>query len=194
MKWEHSWKTFIKHIFDSRRSRKPQVFWRHWLSSQKSSHRENWLESFTGKQLLTQAPPEKKTTLETKWSLILWSWPTSLWNLSRAVRQGSQLCPPRECRCKWPTKLQHSECSHGAGGHMMDKCGPCIPGMREWFDIRKIHTTWNIKREIRSQPWGRVVKFACSDLAAQGFTGSDPGRRHGTACQAMLRQHPTYHN
>ena len=29
---------------------------------------------------------------------------------------------------------------------------------------------------------------------AQGFSGSDSGRRHGTAHQAMLRQHPTCHN
>ena len=39
---------------------------------------------------------------------------------------------------------------------------------------------------FRGQPCGRVVKFACSISAAQGFTGSDPGRGHGTAHQAML--------
>ena len=30
--------------------------------------------------------------------------------------------------------------------------------------------------------------------AAQCFVGSSPGRGHGTAHQATLRQHPTYHN
>ena len=38
---------------------------------------------------------------------------------------------------------------------------------------------------------GRVVKFARSAVAAQG---SDPGRGHGTARQAMLRRRPTSHN
>ena len=38
---------------------------------------------------------------------------------------------------------------------------------------------------------GLEVKFSCSALAAQGFTGSDPGRGHGTARQAMLRGCPT---
>ena len=44
---------------------------------------------------------------------------------------------------------------------------------------------------LRGQPCGWVVKFASSALAAQGFTGSDPGRRHGTTYQAMLRRCPT---
>ena len=39
-----------------------------------------------------------------------------------------------------------------------------------------------------------MVKFAQSASAAQGFAGSDPGHRHGTAGQAMLRRHPTCHN
>ena len=30
--------------------------------------------------------------------------------------------------------------------------------------------------------------------AAQGFTGLDPGRGHGTTHQAMLRRCPTWHN
>ena len=30
--------------------------------------------------------------------------------------------------------------------------------------------------------------------AAQGFVGSNPGRGHGTAHQATLRQRPTYQN
>ena len=45
----------------------------------------------------------------------------------------------------------------------------------------------------RGQPHGLVVKFACLALVAQGFAGSDPGCRHGTAHQAMLRQRPTCH-
>ena len=46
-------------------------------------------------------------------------------------------------------------------------------------------------------PWGwgqlrgRVVKFVRSAAAAQG---SDPGREHGTAHQATLRQRPTSPN
>ena len=44
------------------------------------------------------------------------------------------------------------------------------------------------------QPCGRAVKFTHSALVAQGFDGSDPGCRHGTAYQATLRQHPPCHN
>ena len=47
---------------------------------------------------------------------------------------------------------------------------------------------------IWGQPHGRVVKFGHSASAAQGFAGLDPGCRHGTAHQAMLRQHPACHN
>ena len=36
-----------------------------------------------------------------------------------------------------------------------------------------------------------MVKFGRSASVVQGFTGSDPGRRRGTARQAMLRRHPT---
>uniref|UniRef100_A0A8C4LAR6 Dynein light chain n=1 Tax=Equus asinus TaxID=9793 RepID=A0A8C4LAR6_EQUAS len=43
-------------------------------------------------------------------------------------------------------------------------------------------------------PCGLVVKFPCSTATAQGFTGSDPGLRRGTAGQATLRQRPTCHN
>ena len=51
-----------------------------------------------------------------------------------------------------------------------------------------------LKIKIQGQPHDQVVKFARSALATQSFTGSDPGREHGTAHQAMLRQHPTCHN
>ena len=44
------------------------------------------------------------------------------------------------------------------------------------------------------RPCGRVVKFSCSVSPAQGFTSSNPGHRHGTPHQAMLRRHPTCHN
>ena len=43
-------------------------------------------------------------------------------------------------------------------------------------------------------PRGRVVKCAHQAAEVQGFAGSDPGRRHGTAHRAMLRQRPTCHN
>ena len=52
----------------------------------------------------------------------------------------------------------------------------------------------NLKAQLgstRGPPHGRVVKFVCSTLVAQGFPGWDPGHRHGTAHQAMLRQRPT---
>ena len=44
------------------------------------------------------------------------------------------------------------------------------------------------------RPRGRVVKLVPSASAAQGFAASDPGRGHGTAHQAMLRQRPTRHS
>ena len=50
------------------------------------------------------------------------------------------------------------------------------------------------KNSNRGQPRGRVVKFRRSTSVAQGFTSLDPGRRHGTAHQAMLRWRPTCHN
>ena len=43
-------------------------------------------------------------------------------------------------------------------------------------------------------PCGQVVKFACSALVAQGLASLNPGRGHGAAHQAMLRQRPTCHN
>ena len=48
--------------------------------------------------------------------------------------------------------------------------------------------------ELWGWPHGRVVKLESSTSGAQGFAGSDPGCRRGTARQAMLRQHPTQHN
>ena len=51
----------------------------------------------------------------------------------------------------------------------------------------------NFKQEPQYWGWlhGRVIKFTRSAAAAQG---SDPGCRHGTARQAMLRQRSTSHN
>ena len=43
-------------------------------------------------------------------------------------------------------------------------------------------------------PRGRVVDFAGSASAAQGFTSSDPGYGRGTARQATLRQCSTWHS
>ena len=48
-----------------------------------------------------------------------------------------------------------------------------------------------IIQALGGQPRGRVVKFARSALAAQGFAGSDPGHGPSTAHQAMFRRHPT---
>ena len=47
---------------------------------------------------------------------------------------------------------------------------------------------------FRGQPRGRLVKFVCSALAAQGFGSLDPGHRPSTVHQAMLRRRPTCHN
>ena len=48
-----------------------------------------------------------------------------------------------------------------------------------------------LRKQERGRLHGRVVKFTCCAVAAQG---SDPGRRHGTARQATLRRGPTCHN
>ena len=61
------------------------------------------------------------------------------------------------------------------------------PGMNTTTVIFRSSKTNN----SRGQPHGQVVKFACSTPVAQVFTGSNPGRRHGTAHQAMLRRRPT---
>ena len=52
----------------------------------------------------------------------------------------------------------------------------------------------NYIEDSRGQARGQVVKFTCSTAAAQGFAGSGPGCRHGTAPRAMLRWRPTRHN
>jgi len=52
----------------------------------------------------------------------------------------------------------------------------------------RAHVKFN---ELGGQPHGHVVEFPCPASAAQG---SDPGQGHGTAHQAMLRGHPTWHN
>ena len=49
----------------------------------------------------------------------------------------------------------------------------------------------------RGQGAGPVAEWLGSHAllqAAQCFVGSNPGRGHGTAYQATLKQHPTYHN
>ena len=46
-------------------------------------------------------------------------------------------------------------------------------------------------RIFRGRLRGRVVKFACSTVVAQGL---DPGHGHGTTHQATLRWHPTSQN
>ena len=47
--------------------------------------------------------------------------------------------------------------------------------------------------QVRGRPRGPAVKSVRSAAAPQGFTGWDPGRGHGTARLAMLRQRPTGH-
>ena len=47
------------------------------------------------------------------------------------------------------------------------------------------------EKKMALRPCGQVVKFARSASVAQDFAGLDPGHRHGTAHQAMLRQRPT---
>ena len=60
---------------------------------------------------------------------------------------------------------------------------------------QKAKDSKNTRKKITGGwPCGRVAKFMHSASAAQGFTRSDPGRGHGTAHQAMLRQRPTCHN
>ena len=51
-----------------------------------------------------------------------------------------------------------------------------------------------IRAYSRGRPHDPVVEFVCSASAAQGFAGLDPGSRHGTAHQALLRQRLTCHN
>ena len=50
------------------------------------------------------------------------------------------------------------------------------------------HMGTHKKVSSRGWPHGRMVKFTCSASVAQGFAGSDPGSRHGTTHQAMLRR------
>ena len=53
-----------------------------------------------------------------------------------------------------------------------------------------------VRKKKNQSGWlnGQAVKFTHSALAAQSFAGLDAGCRHGTAHEAMLRQHPTCHN
>ena len=51
-----------------------------------------------------------------------------------------------------------------------------------------------LKKWLVGPTHGQVVQLVHSALAAQGFAGSDPGRGHGTARQAMLRRRPTCHS
>ena len=73
------------------------------------------------------------------------------------------------------------------------KCGLQITGVRwPWDSFRG--STRSKLFSYRGRSCGQVVKFACSASAAQGFASLDPGRGHGTAHQATLRQRPTCHN
>ena len=59
---------------------------------------------------------------------------------------------------------------------------------------KSINAKLVLKRKKWGWPHGLAVKLVHSASAAQDFTGSDPGRRHGTAHQAMLRRRPICHN
>ena len=63
-------------------------------------------------------------------------------------------------------------------------------GLIKSRDLEIKHTN-NYIEKFLGQPCGRGVRFARSTSVAQGFEGSDPGRGHGTAHQAMLRWRPT---
>ena len=61
------------------------------------------------------------------------------------------------------------------------------------------HGRWHGEQKRKNCLWGGAGPVAewlslCSALAAQGFTGLDPGCGHGTARQATWRWHPTCHN
>ena len=60
-----------------------------------------------------------------------------------------------------------------------------------WTQLIESKVSKILKIYMRGRPRGWVVKFVCSAAMAQG---SDPGRGHGTARQATLRQRPTSHN
>ena len=54
-------------------------------------------------------------------------------------------------------------------------------------ELKAIMSCYGLKNRIfRGKPCGQVVKFSGSPSATQGFTGSDPGHRRGTAHQVML--------
>ena len=62
--------------------------------------------------------------------------------------------------------------------------------------LKLLHKSFNSPpalKKLKLGVWahGQVIKFTHSASAAPGFISSDPGRRHGTAQQAMLRQRPT---
>ena len=68
---------------------------------------------------------------------------------------------------------------------------------------KTVRPGWDLKgrveRQIREDNIGagsvaEWVKFPHSTSVAQGFASSDPGHRHGSAHQAMLRRRPTQHN
>ena len=66
---------------------------------------------------------------------------------------------------------------------------------RNAFSSAQVRVKTNIEKEIkemtRGKTPGQVVKLVRSASAAQGFAGSDPGHRPGSAHPAMLRQCPT---
>ena len=69
----------------------------------------------------------------------------------------------------------------------VQQCGFYAKGTKKKYASVKIQLSGG-------RPHGRVVEFVRSASAARGFASLDPGCRPSTASQAMLRQHPTWHN
>ena len=59
-----------------------------------------------------------------------------------------------------------------------ENCFSCTP--RSWLSYSCFHFLDFLQFQFFSKSFLLVVKFTCSSLAAQGFTGLDPGRGHGT--------------
>ena len=66
--------------------------------------------------------------------------------------------------------------------------------MDRLLERHKLSKLTQVEIELLGLARSQLVKFECSTSAAQAFTGSDPGHRHGTTCQAMLKWCPISHN
>ena len=99
------------------------------------------------------------------------------------------------CKRKWVvTQCGQGLVDHNSPAPLRPACLPALRGTRRVGFHRPVTKNKVFRMGFRGRPHGQVIKFACSTSAAQGFAGSDPGHGHGTARQAVLRQHPTCHN